>query len=896
MGPGLVALFLVTAIILAVAPCVLAGFWQDAPRRAYAVPHAVAQPGKPTPYSTDPLRNTRFLESYTTSVGGATTLRQLWDRSVDLYGASRCLGWRLVDEVTTEPFTYGLDDGGRRTRTVEKWVLKNSLEWLSYSASHQAVLQVGGGFVALLEDMGALAPSRDPRAQKPHVGILCSSRPESTLATLACAYHGLTAVLLPWCAPRTLQHCIEATQCSILVCESHQMETVAALLSDTGDSMARRCRSLRMIVPLRDRNDPAWSLASPLAPIMAEQLMAGFTGTQARAVRDVTALGATVLPWRALLALGEQGSPLLRAEAPAALPTSATGKQGTSKSVAPESAVTPSTEPRVTTAALPDALPATLFAAERVQRSSTAVITFSAGGRGQPRPVQLSHGNLLAALASYAVGVPALNHTDTMLSYSSVAAPLELIMQLALLSQGGAVACGYPDSLTAHSKRIPALTPSSEGGVVQGDAAIVRPTIMAVLPTQLDRLMHEVEASVAAAGWAYDCLVWCGRRVKQSATHRGVATPLWNWLVFEPLRRATFGGNLRVVVATGAPVLPPLHQFMSEVMSCPIVQVYGCAESAGMGTMSWPLRRRQDSAGPPVACGRLKLADWPDIGVSVKGKALPIGEICLSGANLGSGYSAHAMPDMSRDGGWLRTGDVGQILGDGTLHVLGRKHEIVRLANGKLVSLARIEAAARLSPYVAAVVAYADASHAVAVVLVVPDVHAMLRTQALRRADKDISLPRSANGDLALSLHVAVHSSVVHTFLLDAIQHQCAQCGMAAWQMPRGIALVSNEWSMEAGTLTHMGTPVRHRVWEAHEAELERAFAKADVAHVPTVPGGSHVDLLDDAPSVLDVSLDADQGGGDTAVQVLHTETDDASLDDLHGLEGSLGQGESKVA
>ena len=69
------------------------------------------------------------------------------------------------------------------------------------------------------------------------------------------------------------------------------------------------------------------------------------------------------------------------------------------------------------------------------------------------------------------------------------------------------------------------------------------------------------------------------------------------------------------------------------------------------------------------------------------------GEICVSGANVFSGYLDD--PDataQAKQNGWFRTGDLGYLDEDGYLYVSGRKKNLIILDNGENVSPEELEA------------------------------------------------------------------------------------------------------------------------------------------------------------------------------------------------------------
>merc|ERR1712151_1185195 len=113
----------------------------------------------------------------------------------------------------------------------------------------------------------------------------------------------------------------------------------------------------------------------------------------------------------------------------------------------------------------------------------------------------------------------------------------------------------------------------------------------------------------------------------------------------------------------------------------------------------------------------------PDMGYSVN-DPLPRGEILLSGPTICQGY--WEMPEKTQedfikhsDGKvWFHTGDIGLMTKIGTLQVIDRKKDLVKLSGGEYVSLGKVEAAMKQVPGVLAAVVFArpDKDHCVAIV------------------------------------------------------------------------------------------------------------------------------------------------------------------------------------
>lgn len=69
----------------------------------------------------------------------------------------------------------------------------------------------------------------------------------------------------------------------------------------------------------------------------------------------------------------------------------------------------------------------------------------------------------------------------------------------------------------------------------------------------------------------------------------------------------------------------------------------------------------------------------------------------MGGGNVATGY--FKMPektkeDFSKDETgrrWFKTGDIGEMFGDGTLKIIDRKKDLVKMQSGEYVSLGKVE-------------------------------------------------------------------------------------------------------------------------------------------------------------------------------------------------------------
>lgn len=151
--------------------------------------------------------------------------------------------------------------------------------------------------------------------------------------------------------------------------------------------------------------------------------------------------------------------------------------------------------------------------------------------------------------------------------------------------------------------------------------------------------------------------------------------------------------------ASGSAALPlEVQEGFERVTRAQVVEGYGLTE-AGPVTHVMPLRgeRRQSSVGKPLAMTEARILDLETGQPQPPGR---VGELVVRGPQLMSGYwqDPEATAAVLQDG-WLRTGDLGVVDGDGSYFLLGRLADCCKLG-GDLVYPRRIEEVVHLHPSV----------------------------------------------------------------------------------------------------------------------------------------------------------------------------------------------------
>jgi long-chain acyl-CoA synthetase len=320
-----------------------------------------------------------------------------------------------------------------------------------------------------------------------------------------------------------------------------------------------------------------------------------------------------------------------------------------------------------------------------VTPESLATLIYTSGTTGRPKGVRLVHDNW--AYEGKAIEALELLRPED-LQYLWL--PLSHSFGKVLLS--GQLAVGFA---TAVDGRIPKLV---------DNLAVVRPTFMAAAPRIFEKVQHRV---VAMAGHGlkrriFDWAFRVGRRTaelrkagKEPTGPLALQHALADRLVFAKLRER-FGGRLRFFVSGSAALSQDVAEFFNAA-GVLILEGYGLTETSAASFVNRPDRVRFGTVGLPLPGTEARIGDD--------------GEILVRGPGVMRGY--HNLPEETAatlaGDGWFRTGDVGELDGDGFLCVTDRIKDLIKTSGGKYVAPQSIEIAFKaVCPYAAEIIVYGE--------------------------------------------------------------------------------------------------------------------------------------------------------------------------------------------
>ena len=153
---------------------------------------------------------------------------------------------------------------------------------------------------------------------------------------------------------------------------------------------------------------------------------------------------------------------------------------------------------------------------------------------------------------------------------------------------------------------------------------------------------------------------------------------------------------------------------------------------------------------------------------------------------------------------WFHSGDIGQWREDGTLAIIDRKKDLVKLAHGEYIALGNLESIYSHSPLVQNICIYADADHQRPIAIVVPN---------------KSGLPHSAS-----TSGNALQSAAVKEAVVADLNKYAAQKKLEKWERIAAVYLTDDEWTPQSGLLTEAMKLKRHEIKKKYAKQIEETY------------------------------------------------------------------------
>ncbi len=405
--------------------------------------------------------------------------------------------------------------------------------------------------------------------------------------------------------------------------------------------------------------------------------------------------------------------------------------------------------------------------AASVSSGDLATLIYTSGTTGTPKGVAMTHHNLLWTVETMSMAID-LPEAPRLVSYL----PLAHIAERAATHYLGMWLIGH-------------VTYCANVAAIVNVLKDVRPHLFVGVPRIWETIGDRLRTKLAAIEdprrrWlAESALENGGTGIKARALDR---------LVLSRVRQELGLDDLSMAITTAGPIDPELITYFRK-LGIGLYELYGMTECCGPATTNVPGYDKIGSVGRAFTGVEVRVDD--------------LGELSIRGGNVAAGYfnDPEATATAFSEDGWLRTGDLATIDGEGFVTIVGRSKELIVTSSGKNIAPVHMEQLLKRSPIVGQVCVAGDKRPYLTAVIAVD-------TDAL-------------TGEVAKSANLAEHPEVVRR-VAEAVSSANAE--VAKIEQIKKYLIVADEWTAESGELTPSFKLKRRVVHAKYASRLESLY------------------------------------------------------------------------
>ena len=365
-----------------------------------------------------------------------------------------------------------------------------------------------------------------------------------------------------------------------------------------------------------------------------------------------------------------------------------------------------------------------------VQPGDLLTLIYTSGTTGPPKGVQITHDNIMSAVRGF----------EDVIDFPEGARVVSYLPMAHIAERATGhyipIVLGHSVTCCPNPREVIAYLPE------------VRPSWFFAVPRIWEKLKAGLEAMIEgeqdaerkrALKWAVDVghkkvrLEQAGKQVPEELAQEHAKA---DEMVLSKLRDQLGLDKLEAVYVGAAPTPLVVLEFFHAI-GVPVAELWGLSESCGSGTVNLPHAIKLGTVGQVAPNMELKLADD--------------GEVLIRGPQIMKGY--RNLPEKTEEAidaeGWLHTGDIGELDGDGYLKIVDRKKELIITAGGKNISPANLEAKLKAHPLIGTACVIGDEKPFLSALIVLDADIAPV--WAAGQGIEDTSLEALADNDLVLA-------------------------------------------------------------------------------------------------------------------------------------------------
>ncbi len=309
-----------------------------------------------------------------------------------------------------------------------------------------------------------------------------------------------------------------------------------------------------------------------------------------------------------------------------------------------------------------------------------AVLIYTSGTTGPPKGAMLSHGNVTWSIKNVDKVNP-IYESDEVLSFLPLCHVFER-----LFTVFGHLAIGYTVNFVENLD------------TVAQNIREASPTVGYAVPRIWEKYHSTIMIRMADATWLkrrlFHAALKAGRDYAEVKLSKGKQPSQWQkfanfiaWFaILRKLKERLGFERMRLAFSGAAPISPEVLLFFHSI-GLNLFEGYGQTEGSAVASANRADKIKLGTVGVPLPDCEIKIADD--------------GEILVKNPGVFKGYFKDKKTTAKTlKNGWLHTGDVGIIDGEGFLKIVDRKKDIIITAGGKNIAPQHLENQLKFSSYI----------------------------------------------------------------------------------------------------------------------------------------------------------------------------------------------------